>query len=399
MGAIIMKYNISDTAQNAKASEVREILKLTQTPEVISFAGGLPAPDLFPVEDIKNVTAKVLEEDALVALQYTTTEGNDDLRRAIIDQRLKPFNMEASLENIMITSGSQQGLELTSKMFINKGDTVIVENPTYLTAISPFKSYGVNLATVNTDDDGIIIEDLIETIESNKNVKFIYLIPDFQNPTGRCMSVERRKQVVEIAEKYNIPIVEDSPYGELVLEGEKLPTIKSFDKNGYVIYLGSFSKVFCPGFRIGWIVADSALVEKYVILKQGVDLQTSTIDQMIVARYMQEYNLDNHIEKIKDLYRNRRRCMLDAMEKYFPENIKYTKPRGGLFIWVMLPETEDSKEILQRAIEEKVAFVPGQPFHAHGEVRNAFRLNYSNMPEDRIEEGIKRLGVILKEIL
>lgn len=394
-----MKYNISNTAKNAKASEVREILKLTQTPEVISFAGGLPAPDLFPVEAIKDVTNKVLDEDGLVALQYTTTEGNDILRQAVIDQRLKPFGMDATLDNIMITSGSQQGLELTSKMFIDHGDTVIVENPTYLTAISPFKSYGANLATVDTDDDGIIIEDLIKMIESNEKVKFIYLIPDFQNPTGRCMSLERRKQVVEIAEKYEIPIIEDSPYGELVLEGEKLPTIKSFDTKGYVIYLGSFSKVFCPGFRIGWLVADPALVEKYAILKQGVDLQTSTIDQMIVARYMTEYDLDNHIDKIKLLYKKRRRCMLDAMEKYFPKNIDYTKPRGGLFIWVMLPEGVNSKEILEKAIEQKVAFVPGQSFYAHADVTNTFRLNYSNMPEDRIEEGIKRLGVILEEIV
>ena len=277
-----MKYNISNTAQNAKASEVREILKLTQTPEIISFAGGLPAPDLFPVEDIKNITAKVLDESGFEALQYTTTEGNDDLRNAVINQRLKPFGMDASLDNIMITSGSQQGLELTAKMFINHGDTVIVENPTYLTAISPFKSYGANLVTVDTDDDGIIIDDLVKMIESNEKVKFIYVIPDFQNPTGRCMSLERRKQIAHIAAKYKIPIIEDSPYGELVLEGEKLPTIKSFDKSGYVIYLGSFSKVFCPGFRIGWILADPVLIEKYAVLKQGVDLQTSTIDQMIM---------------------------------------------------------------------------------------------------------------------
>ncbi len=393
-----MKYNISNTANNAKASEVREILKLTQTPEVISFAGGLPAPDLFPVEDIKKVMGEVLDEDGFTALQYTTTEGNNNLRNAIINQRLKPFGMEATLDNIMITSGSQQGLELTAKMFINHGDTVIVENPTYLTAISPFKSYGANLATVDTDDDGIIVSDLINTIESNENVKFIYLIPDFQNPTGRCMSLERRKQVVEIAEKYKIPVVEDSPYNELVLVGEKLPTIKSFDKNGYVIYLGSFSKVFCPGFRIGWIVADPVLTEKYAILKQGVDLQTSTIDQMVVAKYMENYSLDDHIEKIKELYRARRECMLNAIERYFPKNIKYTKPRGGLFIWVMLPEGYDSKKILEKAIEQKVAFVPGQSFYAHGDVTNTFRLNYSNMPEERIEEGIKRLSAILSKV-
>lgn len=390
-----MKYNISDTAKNAQASEVREILKLTKQPEIISFAGGLPAPDLFPIDDIRAVTDKVLKEDGLEALQYATTEGNNDLRNGIINQRLKPYGMPATLDNLLITSGSQQGLELTAKMFINKGDTVIVENPTYLTALSPFKSYGAQLVTVDTDDDGIVVDDLINWIETHENIKFIYLIPDFQNPTGRCMSVERRKKVVEIAEKYNIPIIEDAPYSELILEGEKLPTIKSFDKNGYVIYLGTFSKVFCPGFRIGWILADEELIEKYTVLKQGVDLQTSTIDQMIVAKYISTYNLDDHIEKIKALYKRRRQCMLDAMEKYFPKNIVYTRPRGGLFIWVILPEGNDCKEILQKALKENVAFVPGQPFYAHGDVTNTFRLNYSNMPEDRIEEGIKRLGKIL----
>lgn len=394
-----MKYKISDTAQNAKASEVREILKLTKKPEIISFAGGLPAPDLFPVKEIQGITQKVLEEDGLEALQYTTTEGNNDLRNAIINQRLKPYGMDARLDNLLITSGSQQGLELTAKMFINKGDRVIVENPTYLTALSPFKSYGAQPVTVDTDDDGIIIEDLIHCIETHENIKFIYLIPDFQNPTGRCMSLERRKKLVKIAEKYNIPIIEDAPYNELVLEGEKLPTIKSFDKNGYVIYLGTLSKVFCPGFRIGWILADRELIEKYTILKQGVDLQTSTIDQMIVARYITQYNLDDHIEKIKELYKKRRKCMLDAIEKYFPKNIEYTRPRGGLFIWVILPTGMDSRVILEKAIENKVAFVPGQPFYAHQDVKNTFRLNYSNMPENRIEEGIKRLGKILEESL
>lgn len=392
-----MEYNLSDTAQNSKASEVREILKLTQKPDIISFAGGLPAPDLFPVGDIKKVTQKVLEEDGFLALQYAPTEGNNDLRNLIIEQRLKPFNMEAKLNNILITSGSQQGLELTAKMFINKDDVVIVENPTYLTALSPFKAYGARLVTVDTDDDGIIISDLIESIEKHSNVKFIYLIPDFQNPTGRCMSVERRKQVVQIAEKYKIPVIEDAPYSELVLEGEKLPTLKSFDKSGYVIYLGTFSKTFCPGFRIGWILADETLIEKYTILKQGVDLQTSTIDQMIVARYMKEYNLDEHIEKIKLLYQKRRKTMLDAIEKYFPKDVKYTNPRGGLFIWVMLSKDKDTKLILEKALKEKVAFVPGQSFYANGDVKYTFRLNYSNMPEEKIEEGIKRLGKILKD--
>lgn len=393
-----MKYNISDTAQAAKASEVREILKLTQQPDVISFAGGLPAPELFPVEQIKEVTQKVLEESGFAALQYAPTEGNDDLRQAIIEQRLRPFGMEANLNNILITSGSQQGLELTSKVFINKGDVVIVENPTYLTALSPFKSYGAQLVTVDTDDDGIIIEDLIQVLETHSNVKFIYLIPDFQNPTGKCMSIGRRMKVAEIAREYKIPIVEDAPYNELVLEGEKLPTIKSFDQEGYVIYLGTFSKTFCPGFRIGWIVADEKLIEKYTILKQGVDLQTSTIDQMIVARYMKDHDLEEHIIKIKSLYKKRRQCMLEAIEKYFPKEIIYTKPRGGLFLWVILPKGCDSKEILEQALEQKVAFVPGQPFYAHGDVTNTFRLNYSNMPEDKIEEGIRRLGEILKDI-
>ncbi|MGL4345506.1 MAG: PLP-dependent aminotransferase family protein [Cellulosilyticaceae bacterium] len=391
-------FRLSTAAEQAKASEVREILKLTQTPEIISFAGGLPAPDLFPIEEIKEMMGKVLEENGYAALQYAPTEGDQLLRELILEQRLEAFGMKGTVDNILITSGSQQGLELTAKLFVNPGDVVFVENPTYLTAISPLKSYGAQLVAVDTDEDGILIEDLERKMAQYPQAKFIYLIPDFQNPTGRTMSVERRHRVLALAKAYHIPIVEDAPYRELVLEGEMLPSLKSLDDTGHVIYLGTFSKIFCPGFRIGWIFANQEIVQKYTILKQAVDLQTSTIDQQVVAAYLKNYNLDQHIDKIKALYNERRRCMLEAIKCYFPKGICYTEPRGGLFIWVTLPEGCDAKDILERAISNQVAFVPGQSFYAHGEIKHTLRLNYSNMPKDKIVEGIRRLGEILETL-
>lgn len=390
-----MKYLFSDRSNKAKASEIREILKLTEKPEVISFAGGLPAPELFPVEDIKKVMNEVMEKEPYVALQYSTTEGYTPLREAILEQRLKPAGIHGSVDNILITSGSQQALDLSGKVFFNEGDVVIVEKPSYLGAINVLKTYGVKFVEVEMDDDGIIIEKLEEAINNNDNVKLIYTIPDFQNPTGRCLTVERRKALAKLAAKYKVPVIEDSPYGELMLEGDPLPPVKSFDKEGYVIYFGSFSKTFCPGFRIGWVFADSEIINKYVIMKQSSDLQTSTIDQRIVGYYMNNYNLDEHIKKIKAVYTKRKNLMISTMEEFFPKEVKFTRSKGGLFTWVELKENMDSVKLLEEALKEDVAFVPGVSFFPNGDKKNYFRLNYSNMPEDRIVEGVKRLSKVL----
>ena len=392
-----MDICFSDRANKVKASEIRELLKLTEKPEIISFAGGLPAPELFPIKDIKSITNLVYDREGKKAMQYGTTEGYTPLREAIIKQRLEPFNMSANLENIMITSGSQQGLDLSGKLFINKGDTIIVESPSYLGAINAFKGYEANFVEVPMDDNGMIIEELEKILNKNYNAKFIYTIPDFHNPSGATLSLERRKRLVKLSANYKIPIIEDSPYSELVLDGEKFSTLKSLDEYGCVIYLGSFSKTFCPGFRVGWIYADKEIINKYVILKQGTDLQVSSIDQRIVAYYMENYDLNSHIEEIKKVYGRRRAVMMEALNSYMPREIKFTKSRGGLFTFGKLRKDLDSEKILEEALKENVAFVPGGSFFANGGHKNYFRLNYSTMSEPKILEGIKRLSIVLNK--
>ncbi|MBU5590681.1 PLP-dependent aminotransferase family protein [Clostridium sp. MSJ-4] len=392
-----MNIKFSDRMGEIKASEIRELLKLTQQPEIISFAGGLPAPELFPIENMEKVASKVIREQGREALQYSTTEGFNPLREVIIEQRLKPVGINASLENIMITSGSQQALEFSAKLFINEGDVILCESPSYLGAINAFKAYKPTFVEIPMDDDGMIIEELEKALKEHKNTKFIYTIPDFQNPTGKTMTIERRKRLAEIGAEYQVPVIEDSPYGELIFDGEKYPTIKSFDKEGFVIQLGTYSKTFCPGLRIGWVCGHKDIIQKYVMIKQGADLQSSTLDQRIAAAYMKEYNLDEHIAKIIEVYKKRRDIMINSMKAYFPKEIKFTNSKGGLFTWVELKEGLDAAEILKEALEEKVAFVPGASFFPNGGHKNYFRLNYSNMPEEKIKEGIERLGKVLSK--
>jgi DNA-binding transcriptional MocR family regulator len=393
-----MTLNYAKRMENIKASEIRELLKLTQQPEVISFAGGLPAPELFPVDEVKQVISEVIEEHGRNALQYATTEGYTPLREKIA-QRMAKMRVNVTADNILITSGSQQGLDFTGKIFLDEGDVVLCESPSYLGAINAFKAYQPKFVEVPTDDDGMIPEELERIISTTENIKVIYVIPDFQNPTGRTWSVERRKKLIEIANKYNLPIVEDNPYGELRFEGEMPPSVKSFDTEGRVIYLGSFSKTFCPGFRIGWVCAEKDVLNKYILVKQGADLQANTVTQMALNKYLEKYNLDEHVEKIKDVYRKRRDLMIKTMEEEFPEGIKFTRPEGGLFTWVVLPEHINARKLAEKAIEKKVAFVPGGSFFPNGGNENTMRLNYSNMDEERIVLGIKRLAETIKEML
>ncbi|ADK15187.1 MULTISPECIES: PLP-dependent aminotransferase family protein [Clostridium] len=390
-----MKINFSERANGLKASEIRELLKLTEMPEVISFAGGLPAPELFPVDGMKKVTQEVLEKDGQVALQYSTTEGFKPLRDIIAKQRMSREGVDVTGDDIIVTSGSQEGIEFSAKIFVNEGDTIICESPSYLGAIGAFKAYRPNFTEIEMDEHGIIIEKLEEELKKNKKVKMIYTIPDFQNPTGITMSDDRRKRIAELAKEYQVPVIEDNPYGELIFEGTTHPSIKSFDKDGWVIYLGTFSKTFCPGLRLGWICAAPEILEKYIIIKQGVDLQCSTLDQRAAALFMQKYDLNEHVEEIKKVYGKRRKLMLESMDKYFPKEVKHTNPYGGLFTWVYLKEGLDSAEILKEALKENVAYVPGGPFFPNGGHKNHFRLNYSCMSEDKIVEGIKRLGKVL----
>lgn len=392
-----MNLRLSERMNTIKASEIRELLKLTEQPEIISFAGGLPAPELFPIDKLETVSIKVLRKYGREALQYSTTEGYGPLREIIAKQRLNPFGIDAAVNNIMITSGSQQALDFTGKLFLNKDDVVICESPSYLGAINAFKAYQPKFVEIPMDDDGMIIEDLEKALEKNPNAKFIYTIPDFQNPTGKSMSVERRKALVQIAHRFSIPIIEDSPYSELVFEGQRYPAIKSFDEYGIVIQLGTYSKTFSPGLRVGWVCAEPEIIMKYIIIKQGADLQSSSIDQRIVAVFMQDFDLNEHISNIISVYKRRRDLMFSSIDKYFPADIQYTKSKGGLFTWVEVRSDIDTTELLKEALKEKVAFVPGASFFPNGGRNNFFRLNYSNMAEEKIIEGIKRLGNVIKK--
>jgi len=393
-----MAIKFSDRMDRIKASEIRELLKLTVRPEIISFAGGLPAPELFPVEEMKKVSVKVLEESGEQALQYSPTEGFPPLREKIA-KRMEQVGVKTTAENILITNGSQQGLDFSGKIFLNPGDVVVCESPSYLGAINAFKAYDCQFAEVPTDDDGMIMEELDKILANTKNVKMIYVIPDFQNPSGRTWSLERRKGLLELASKYELPIVEDNPYGELRFEGERLPSIKSLDNEGRVVFLGTFSKTFCPGLRIGWVCAEQEILNKYILVKQGADLQSNSMSQRELNTFLEMYDLDEHIEKIKELYKKRRDLMIQTMKEHFPPEVKYTYPEGGLFTWAVLPEHINARELMAKAIEKNVAFVPGGSFFPNGGNENTMRINYSNMPEDRIVEGIKILGEVIKEAL
>lgn len=393
-----MAIKYSERMNGIKASEIRELLKLTERPEVISFAGGLPAPELFPVEEMRRVTDEVLTQMGRQALQYSATEGYNPLREKIAS-RMEKVGVKTTRDNILITSGSQQGLDFAGKIFVNPGDVVIVESPSYLGALNAFKAYQCEFVEVTTDDHGMIIEELEEILEKTQNVKMIYVIPDFQNPSGRTWTLERRQGLLRVAKKFDLPIIEDNPYGELRFEGEMLPSVKSMDDDGRVIFLGTFSKTFCPGLRIGWVCAEDEVLQKFITVKQGADLQSNSMSQRELDVFLNHYDLDEHVEKIKDIYRNRRNLMLDMMKQEFPESVTFTYPEGGLFTWVTLPKHLNARDLMVKALEKDVAFVPGGSFFPNGGHENNMRMNYSNMPEDKIVEGIKRLGVVLKEAL
>lgn len=394
-----MDYKYSKRMSNLKASEIREILKVTERPEVISFAGGLPAPELFPVEEIKEVNRIVLEEEGTKALQYTTTEGYEPLRQWIANRMNLRLGTTFEADNILLTHGSQQALDLSGKVFLDEGDVVLCESPTYLAAISAFKAYGCEFVEVPTDDDGMISSELERILATTSRVKIIYCIPDFQNPTGRTWSLERRQKLVKLAEKYKVVIIEDNPYGELRFEGEALPSVKSFDEVGCVLCLGTFSKIFCPGYRIGWIAGEKKVIEKYVMVKQGADLQCNTIAQREIAKYLELYSIDDHIKRIREVYKKRRDLTIKTMEESFPKEVVFTRPQGGLFAWVELPKNVNSREVLQKCLERNVAFVPGGSFFPNVEKVNTFRINFSNMPEDRIVIGLKTLAYVLEEFI
>ncbi|MDN3954547.1 PLP-dependent aminotransferase family protein [Sporolactobacillus laevolacticus] len=393
-----MEIKFSERAKHVSNTATREILKVTEKPEIISFAGGLPAPELFPVEEIKAACEAVLNESGEQALQYSTTEGYLPLRQAIVD-RLAAIGIDTTPDNLLVITGSQQGLDLTGKLFLDEGDIVICESPTYLAAINAFKTYNPKFVEVPMDDEGMIMDALEQTLQANPDAKFIYTIPDFQNPTGRTMNLERRKKIVELANRYNIIIVEDNPYGAVRFAGEALPPVKHFDTEGRVVYLSTFSKIFAPGLRLGWICADETLLEKYVAFKQATDLHTDSFAQRITAKYIELFDLEEHIQKIKAVYLSRREKMMECIDAFFPKQVNHSVPEGGLFIWIELPDQIDTEELFAECLKNNVAFVPGKPFFPNSAKKNTFRLNYSNMPEEKIVEGMKRIGKVLDEAI
>lgn len=394
-----MALKYAERMSNMKASEIRELLALTQKPEIISFAGGLPAPEMFPVEAWKKASDKVMDEQGQVALQYGPTDGVPRLREHLIPRMEKLFCKNVAPEDFLVLSGSQQGLDFMPKVMIDKDDYIIVESPTYLGALNAFKAYQPRFIEVPSDDDGMDLDYLEEQLKTHENVKFCYAIPDFQNPSGRTWSLEKRKGLMDLANKYDFAILEDNPYGELRFAGEILPSLRSMDTEGRVAFMGTFSKILSPGIRLGWFNADPELLGKFNLIKQGADLQSSTLTQLILAQFLDDNDVEEHIQKICDLYGKRKDIMVESMKKYFPEEVTFTNPEGGLFLWVMLPEYINGRDLAKKAIDKKVAYVPGGAFYANNPKENCFRLNYSCMPEDRIEEGIKRLGETIKEAI
>jgi 2-aminoadipate transaminase len=392
----------SDRAGKMRKSVIRELLKVAQDPEIISFAGGLPNPKSFPLNDLESVIKTVLKEYGKTALQYGTTQGYKDLRESIAERSYKD-GIDISGDNVIITSGSQQALDTIGKLFLNPGDSAIVGLPTYLGGINAFKSYESNLVGIPLDEDGMIIDFLEENIKQmlNEDIipKFIYVVPTFQNPAGVIMSESRRKKLIDISNEYDLVIIEDDPYGKLNYDVPHVKPIKSFDDIGRVIYISTFSKILSPGFRLAWTIASDKLTRKMIIAKQALDLCTNTFTQFIANEFMKSGSLDLHILKICEMYKPKRDIMMNSMEKYFPIGYKCNKPKGGMFAWVTLSEGIDTEIMFLDAIKMKVAYVHGKAFHVDGGGERSMRLNFSYSSNEQIEEGIKRLGKVIEKKL
>lgn len=389
-----LNWIFSVRAQEMKSSAIREILKITQRPDVISFAGGLPAPELFPIEPLKKACEKVLDNYGSEALQYSLTRGVLPLRQ-ILAERLSQKGMTLTVDNIFITGGSQQGLDLAGRVFLDKGSVVICDSPTYLGAIQAFNAYNPQYITVNMDKDGMIVKQLEENIKKYKP-RFIYVVSNFQNPSGITLSHERRKHLVKLAKEYYIPIIDDNPYGDLRYVGEDVPSLKSLGGD-LVIELGTFSKIVSPGLRIGWGIISTEVMTMFERMKQGADLHTNTFAQYVLYEYIKDGNLDRHIQEIKAAYSERRDVMIEALKEHFPESVKWIEPEGGLFLWVELPQEVSATKLLDEAVKQKVAYVPGKPFYPYEDKDNTLRLNFSNANPEMIQEGIKRLGRVFRE--
>jgi 2-aminoadipate transaminase len=390
----------SKNALNMKRSEIRELLKVTRQPDIISFAGGLPGPETFPVKELEDISCRVLREKGALALQYGPTEGEKPFREEIA-KWLRREKSTIEPDNILVTAGSQQGLDIISKIFLDPKDIIIVELPTYIGGLQAFTSYRARMIGVPQDDEGMKM-DLLEAVlaklaKRGKKPKFLYVVPDFQNPSGVTMSLDRRRKLLELAYRYEVPVVEDSPYRDLRYKGNSVPAIHSLDKENQVIVLGTFSKLLCPGLRLAWIMAPVEWMDRMVVAKQGMDLCSPTFTQLIVAEYLSRGLLPKQVESIRKSYSKKLEAMLEALSKYMPKGVEWSKPEGGLFLWAKLPKKMSANELFPKAIEKKVAYVVGSAFHCNGKGQNTMRLNFSYSSEQQIDEGIKRLAKMIIE--
>ena len=394
-----MEYRFSDKIASLKPSAIREVLKATSVPGMIPFAAGNPAPDAFPVAEVQEIAADILKNRPIDALQYGVTEGYPELISLIKTRMKSKYGIGRDFDSIIITSGARQGVALSSNVRGNEGDVVICESPSFIGSLNCFRSYNAKLVGVPVDADGMNIEALEKALDENPNAKMIYTIPNFQNPAGVTMSLEKRRKLYELAKAHNVMILEDNPYGDLRVAGEDVPNIKSFDEDGIVIYSGSFSKILAPGIRIGFTVAPAPVVAKMTVGKQAVDVHTTQLMQMIVAEWMKRYDVDEHIEKIRKIYRRKLNLMCDMIDSELGDAVSYVRPEGGLFIWCELPEDVDALEFVKKSAENMVALVPGTAFLTDVDGKsNAVRFNFSTPADDKIVEGMKILGRVIKEM-
>ena len=389
-----MNLTFSNRIQNVKGSVIREMFKMLGDPDIISFAGGAPAPETFPSDILADISSKILKEKGNVALQYGVTEGYAPMADFI---KSRHTHIMKDYDRVIVTAGGNQAIDYTAKVLINEGDTVICENPSFIGALNAFRSYGANLCGVECDSEGMDIDKLENALKTEKNVKLIYVIPTFQNPSGITTTLERRKKILELAEKYGVMILEDNPYGDLRFDGEDVQTIKSMDKNGIVAYAGTFSKTLSPGLRVGFLICNEEMMEKVVVCKQVNDVHSCVLSQMICAEFFKEYDFDDHVKKIRALYRKKAHLMMDEMEKTFPDFVTWTKPEGGLFMWGTIHKDVDTMVLSKDFISNGVAVVPGCTFLDDlNKKSNSFRLNYTTMPDEKIILGVNKLAEVLK---
>lgn len=394
-----MEYTFSDRTNNLKPSAIREIFKYASDPSVVSLSAGNPSPDAFPVKELEEISARLFKEKPIELLQYSITEGYAPLRSYLLKYMKEKYNIGTENDDILITTGAQQIMDFATKSLVNEGDVIITEAPSFIGSLNTFRSYNARLVGVEVESDGMNMEKLEQALQSNNNVRFIYTIPNFQNPSGVTMSLEKRKKLYELAKKYSVLIVEDNPYGDLRYSGEFLPAIKTMDSENIVLYAGSFSKVVSPGMRVAYVIAPQQIIQKMTVCKQGSDVHTNIWSQMVCYEFMTKYDFEKHLENLRTIYRKKAQFCMDLLDKYCVPNITYDKIDGGLFIWCKLPHNVDMLDFCKKAIENKVCVVPGNAFLTdENQVSHGFRINFSTPTDEQLEKGIRILGELAKNI-